>query len=46
MNKNAKWHLQEAYRFLELALIGVREKNRKLIQEAIEHFNQYVEKKK
>lgn len=46
MSKNAKWHLQEAYRLLELALIGVRKKTRDLIEEAVENLNKYEESKK
>ncbi len=41
MNGDKKYYLQEAYRHLELALIGVRKKNRDHINSAIECLEQY-----
>ena len=46
MDGNKKYWLQEIYRHLELALIGVREKTRKHIESAIECLEKYEKENK
>lgn len=46
MAKDKKYHLKEAYRHLELALVEIRKKNRDLIEKAIEHLELYEKKQK
>jgi len=41
MDGDSKYYLKEAYRFLELALIGSRKKQRELIYKAIECLNNF-----
>jgi len=41
MDGEFKYWLKEAYRFLELALIGSRKKQREFIQKAIECLNNF-----
>lgn len=46
MNGDPKYHLKEAYRELELALIGCRKKTREHIEKAIETLKKYEKEKK
>lgn len=46
MNNNKKYWLKEAYRNLELALIGCRKKTREHINEAIEALEKYEKENK
>jgi len=46
MNGNQKYWLWEAYRHLELALIGIRKKNREHINAAIDCLERYEQELK